>query len=136
MAKKIGTGATLYVNDGGGYVEVNNITNISMDLSADEADSTDNDDAGYKSNLFGNSQLTMSVDCNYDEQAGQVDVIEAYDGGTSCTWRYRIETTVGKKEYIFTSYVFGLTVPAANNTTTTMSFNLASDGALTIQDQT
>jgi TP901-1 family phage major tail protein len=138
MTKLVGTGSTLDISTDGGstYVEIANITNIGPTIDQNEIDSTDNDDAGWKSNLAGDKQFTLSVDCFYSEEdPGQDAVMDAIYDGTKPTWRYRTQVGSGKKQKIFTGLVTSVNDPSPHGEAVTFSFEVKSTGTVAKSNQ-
>jgi hypothetical protein len=95
MAKQLGSNATIEVStDGLTYTKAFRVKKASADPSNTSVDSTDNDDNGYKSKLYGDQEVPASFTCNYDpSDPGQIIVINAARSKTKIFIRYRSRGT-------------------------------------------
>lgn len=73
----LGRSAVLLVSTDGGsvYNAVGNVSDVSLDRTVDETDSTTFDDAGDRAFLPNHSDQTISFTLKVDETAGQLDTI-------------------------------------------------------------
>lgn len=67
MAKQLGSNATIEASqDGITYLKAFRVKKIAADPTNDSIDSTDNDDNGSKSKLYGDQETPAAFTCNYD----------------------------------------------------------------------
>ena len=94
MSKRTGRIATLEVDDGGGFVAVGNIMDGTFDETDNQLDSTDRDDAGFDSQLYGHYHGTGNITLMYNEaDVGQEAIRDAIEGKTTLIVRIRTHGT-------------------------------------------
>jgi hypothetical protein len=126
----IGRGIVLTVDDGGGAVEVANITSADLNLSVDLADDTTNDHDGWKANCRADAQAVLDVTCKYAETGALLDLLdEAYTAGGSLACVFT--PISGGDTYTFTANISSLNISASTGETIDMSFTLESTGTVT-----
>jgi hypothetical protein len=91
MAHLVGFGGKLAVSAAGSsYTDVGDVTECSVSTSHGKVDVSDWDSSGWKENLVGFAELTISFTHNYDEaDAGQDIIRTAVQGRTQLYFRYR-----------------------------------------------
>ena len=95
MSKALGSVATLHIsNDGSSWTLFGNVIKVDMGLKNNAVDATDNDDAGFKSKLYGDQMSALVVDANYNpSDAGQaiavanLDQSDRAEGGQRLAYR-------------------------------------------------
>ncbi len=133
----LGTEASLWISTDGGsnYTEIEHVNSISESFSTDIVENTSNDDAGYKSNLAGNKQQTLDVDCFYYYGPGQIAVRTSARSGALVHWKYHPTTNVGDPELLFQARISEKSGESPNNDNTSFAFSIESSGSVTEQAQ-
>ncbi|MHA2248413.1 MAG: phage tail tube protein [Candidatus Hodarchaeales archaeon] len=91
MADLVGFGGKLAVSAAGSsYTDVGGVLSASISTAHGKVDVSDWDSAGWKENLVGYAELTLSFEHNYDEaDAGQDIIRTAVQGRTQLYFRLR-----------------------------------------------
>lgn len=132
MADMLTRLSSVEVSDDGGsnYVAVGGIDAATLSVNHDTIDTTDNDSGGYKSNEYGESQLTVSVAGNADEaDAGLNKLHTASQNKTKVKFRVRSRTASGAKQWVCDSKLSKFDVNQDRNNIVKYSVELESSGA-------
>lgn len=91
MAKALGTISVTHVClDGATWVLLGKVKKMATPIKNEPVDSTDNDDGGAKSNLYGDVSYDVEGTCNYDTaDAGQAILSNAALNKTVVYFRHR-----------------------------------------------
>ena len=109
------------------------VTSISFDWNNNMIDTTNNDDAGYTSNEYGNQSASLSVDCIYDpSDTAQAAVLSAVKNKTKILVGYHPIVANGEDMYIFSSLVESSPISGGNDEVVTVSFTFTSTGTITV----
>lgn len=141
-AKNIGTNSELFYYATTGTTEfgtlissgskLGGVQSITWSVNNNMVDSTNNDDGGYTSALYGNQSASLSVDCVYDPtDTAQGALIAAAFAKTKVCMGYAPIYTNNEDAYVFDALVEAAEVPSANDETITISFTFTSDGTIT-----
>ena len=121
------------------YTDVGGVTECSIGTATGKIDVSDWDSAGWKENLVGLSELTLSFTHNYDEaDAGQDILRTAANAGTQLYFRFRpAGTGSGSLDEIIALYLIdSYDAPSSpNEGAVTGSASCSSTGAPTFQQQ-
>jgi predicted secreted protein len=139
MADEAGFEGKLAVSAAGSvYTDLGGVTECSVATATGKIDVTDWDSAGWKENLVGLAELTISFTHNYDEaDAGQDILRTANQGRTHLYFRYRPggdASGVGDEiiaKYLIDSYEDS----SPNEGAVTSSGSASSSGTPTFQQQ-
>lgn len=95
MAKQLGSRATVeYSYDNITYVSVGRVKKADFTPENTNVESTDNDDNGYVSGLYGNQSLKISFTVNWDpNDPGQQNIVTAAMNKQKMYLRYRARGT-------------------------------------------
>lgn len=95
MGKSLGSSATIEVStDNITYNRATKVKKASMPVKVNAVDSTDNDDNGWKSNLYGDAQVPISFTLNYDpSDSNQITILNAKRNKTKVYLRYKARGT-------------------------------------------
>lgn len=138
MAKALGSGAILAVGtDGVTYVAIGKIKSISLPPSVNMVDSTDNDSAGTKEKLPGDSEFKLAVTANYDiSDAAQTTLVSGCAAKTLLYYRYRPKgTSTGEIQYVGTGYLTKCSVEAKHEAIQELSFDVEFTAGVTKSTQ-
>jgi len=98
----VGIGATGHTVPSGTFVDIGGITNISLNVSHNLVDTTNNDDNGFTSNKYGNTTVTLSIEGRFDPsdaaQATLRTVAADLDGSCKVVKAFCIRPIVGSGE--------------------------------------
>lgn len=118
MAVTLGTDIEVHYDADGtftaGAVEVLQVTSCSFDMNAPTVDTTNNDDAGWTSALYGNRSLSGSFSCRFDPAGSAIgSLMAAADGQVIIYLRFRpTGATSGDDSWhgaaLVTSYSMGM----------------------------
>jgi len=88
----VGYGGGVYIAE----TKVAEITNWSLDMSADDIDVTSFDSEGWKENLQGLKEWSGSFEGNFapDDATGQAELIDAWINGQKVTIKLQVNSTV------------------------------------------
>lgn len=133
MAKALGSGGSIAESsNGSSYTTVGKVKSISLPPSVAMIDATDNDSAGTKEKLPGDSEFKLSVTANYDSaDAGQTAIIDAAAAKSPLYYRYRPKGTgTGEIQYIGTGYISKCQIDAKHESIMELSFDVEFTGGV------
>jgi predicted secreted protein len=140
MADNAGFNGKLAVSAAGGaYTDVGGVTEAAISNARGKIDVTDWDSGGWKENLAGFGELTLTFTHNYDEaDAGQDIIRTAANAGTQLYFRFRaVGDSSGVGDEIIAKYLMD-SYDAPNNPNegaVTASASCSSTGTPTFQQQ-
>jgi len=132
----IGIGNSGEVAPGGSFVEIGGIFSSSMSVSHDAVDTTNNDDAGFTSAEYGNTTVTLSLECRFDPTdtaQGTLRTIAAdLDGSSKVKKAFVIRPieAAGEDSWSFDGVVTKFDVSFNNNEPVNISVEVQSSGAV------
>lgn len=139
MSEQLGNESTIYVSsDGGGsYSLLGEVFDPSMSIPQDLHDTTINGGGGWKRELKGHKQLTLSVSCHYDESdVAQEKVLSAMMDGTDLHWKIRPRgDQTGYKEYLCEGNLESHDVTMTTQGPMDFPVSMRSTGTVTRQNQ-
>lgn len=110
---------------------VGGIQSISWDLSNNMLDSTNNDDAGFTSAVYGNQSCSLTLDCVFDlTDTAQLALITAATAKTKVGIGYHPTAANGEKMFLFDALVESSGISGGNDEIVTISFTLTSTGTI------
>ena len=135
MATVIGRNATLEESaDNITYLPVAKGTSISMTVSDDIADETNNDSGGFKEGQYADSQANIDATAKYNNaDAGQNNVIAAKIAKTAHWLRFRPEgALVGGRQFVAQYLLPDVTIDTETGAVEDLSITAESTGILTV----
>ena len=120
------------------YTDVGGVTECSLSTAHGKIDVTDWDSAGWKENLVGLSELTLSFTHNYDEADTGQDIIRtANESPAQLYFRYRPMGDGSTQREVIAKYnIDSYEDSSPNEGAVTSSASCSSTGAPTFQNQT
>lgn len=131
MARVAGRLGTLDVDDGGGFVSIGDVVDMTLNLEYGEIDNTAHDDT-TRTFIPERSSGTVDFTLRWDDaDAGGEDVKAAFLAGSDVSWRYRVEALSGADEYTFNGFVTSMSPTSPNDDSSDVSFTVRISGAVT-----
>lgn len=116
-----------------GGTAIGGVQSGSLTISTNMVDSTNNDDAGYTSAVYGNQSASFSLDCVFDpSDQAQSDILDDLTGKTKFRLGIGPIDGTGEDWYVFDALVESADFnPGENDGLQTISFSFVSDGTVT-----
>jgi hypothetical protein len=120
MTLALGTNAVVKVDIASSLTDVEHVKDASFSKTTNAVDSTDNDTAGWLTNLAGNATASFSFTFNYDvtKPTGQTQIHALAMSKAIEEWQFQPDgNVVGADEYDFSGFVSEISQNATNDTT-------------------
>ena len=119
-----------------GGVAIGDLTDLDISFDQDLADTTNKDSAGWKEQLGGHRQATISGtfiwnDSGAGQDAGQEDLLDAWFAQTAPAFVYKMETASGAEVWSAAFNVESVQPTTPNTDANGASFTLKSNGEVT-----
>lgn len=137
----VGVGASGQTVPSGTFVDIGGVTNLSMSVSHNMVDTTNNDDSGFTSGKYGNTTVTVSVECRFDPsdtaQATVRTTAADLDGSPKVLKAWRVRPIVGstEDEWSFEGVITSYEISGGNDEPVNVSFEIQSTGSVTYSAQ-
>lgn len=116
--------------------DVGGLVSATMSLSNELADATDFDSAGWKEQLYAESQVTVSLECLRDEADTAQDALRtAATGKSTIAMIFEPYDNAGADSITFTGYVTSHEVNDARGEVVTDTYEIVSSGTVTFGTQ-
>lgn len=119
-----------------GGTDVGGLVSASLSLSNELADATDFDSAGWKEQLYAESQITVSLECLRDEaDTAQDSLRTAATGKSTVSVVFEPFDNAGADRITFTAYVSSHEISNARSEVVSDTYELTSSGTPTFDTQ-